>query len=178
MISNLPQLSSSTSHFSNGTNCYWYHCKLRILQRFLLALWQDPTTCFYFLFLWSMLELAKSTWWQVNFFYLRINFFYLLRTFWPHLGSFCVVSSILSIVHTWNSSPLWINLRLQCICCTVPTTSGKPHGSPLLWACQWPSSQPLSSPQSLRPNFGQITAFHSCYLPHYVFDQVNLCRLE
>ena len=52
------------------------------------------------------------------------------------------------IVHTWNSSPLRSNLyRLQFICCTVPTTSGRPHGSPLVWACQWPSSQPLSSPQ-------------------------------
>ena len=37
-------------------------------------------------------------------------------------------------------------LQLQCTCCTVPTTSGRPHGSPLVWACQWPSSQPLSSP--------------------------------
>ena len=52
------------------------------------------------------------------------------------------------IVHTWNSCPLPSNLlRLQCTCCTVPTTSGRPHGSPLVWACQWPSSQPLSSPQ-------------------------------
>ena len=52
------------------------------------------------------------------------------------------------IVHTWNSSPLRSNLlRLQCTCCTVPTTSRRPHGSPLVWACQWPSSQPLSSPQ-------------------------------
>ena len=25
--------------------------------------------------------------------------------------------------------------------------SGTSHGSPLVWACQWPSSQPLSSPQ-------------------------------
>ena len=32
-------------------------------------------------------------------------------------------------------------------CCTFPTTSGTPHGSPLVWAYQWPSSQPLSSPQ-------------------------------
>ena len=24
---------------------------------------------------------------------------------------------------------------------------GTPHGSPLVWACQWPSSHPLSSPQ-------------------------------
>ena len=24
--------------------------------------------------------------------------------------------------------------------------SGTPHGSPLVWECQWPSSQPLSSP--------------------------------
>ena len=58
------------------------------------------------------------------------------------------VWALLLIVHTWNSSPLRGNLlRLQCTCCTVPTTSGRPHGSPLVWACQWPSSQPLSSPQ-------------------------------
>ena len=31
-------------------------------------------------------------------------------------------------------------LRLQCTCCTVPTTSRRPHGSPLVWACQWPPS--------------------------------------
>ena len=56
--------------------------------------------------------------------------------------------ALLLIVHTWNSSPLWSNLlQLQCTCCTTPTTSGRPHGSPLVWACQWPSSQPLSSPQ-------------------------------
>ena len=51
--------------------------------------------------------------------------------------------ALLLIVHTWNSTPLRSNLlRLQCTC-TVPTTSG----SSLVWACQWPSSQPLSSPQ-------------------------------
>ena len=55
----------------------------------------------------------------------------------------------LLIVYTWNSSPLPSNLlQLHCTCCTVvPTTSGRPHGSPLVWACQSPSSQPLSSPQ-------------------------------
>ena len=43
--------------------------------------------------------------------------------------------------------PLRSNLlRLQCTCCTVPTTLGRPHGSPLVWAYQWPSSQPLLSP--------------------------------
>ena len=56
------------------------------------------------------------------------------------------VWALLLIVHTWNSSPLRSSLlRLQCTCCTVPTTSGRLHGSPLVWACQWPSSQPLSS---------------------------------
>ena len=55
---------------------------------------------------------------------------------------------LLLIVHTWNSSPLQSNLlRLQCTCSTVPTTSGRPHRSPLVWVCQWSSSQPLSSPQ-------------------------------
>ena len=58
------------------------------------------------------------------------------------------VWALLLIVHTWNSCPLRSNLlQLQCTCCTVPTTSGRPHRSPLVWACQWPSSQPLSSPQ-------------------------------
>ena len=58
------------------------------------------------------------------------------------------VWALLLIVHTWNSSPLRSNLlRLQCTCCAVPTSSARPHGSPLVWACQWPSSQPLSSPQ-------------------------------
>ena len=57
------------------------------------------------------------------------------------------VWALLLTVHTWNSSPLRSNLlRLQCTC-TVPKTSRRPHGSPLVWACQWPSSQPLSSPQ-------------------------------
>ena len=56
--------------------------------------------------------------------------------------------ALLLIVHTWNSSRLRSNLlQLQCTCCTVPTTYGRSHGSPLVWACQWPSSQPLSSPQ-------------------------------
>ena len=51
------------------------------------------------------------------------------------------VWALLLIVHTWNSSPLWSNLLwLQYTCCTVPTTSGRPHGSPVVWACQWPSS--------------------------------------
>ena len=58
------------------------------------------------------------------------------------------VLALLLIVHTWNSSLLRSNLLMQqSTCCTVPTTSGRPHGSPLVWACQWPSSQPLSSPQ-------------------------------
>ena len=58
-----------------------------------------------------------------------------------------VVWALLLIVHTWNSSPLRSNLiRLQCTCCTVLTTSSRPHRSLLVWACQWPSSQPLSSP--------------------------------
>ena len=44
------------------------------------------------------------------------------------------------------------HLRLQCTCCTVPTTSGTPHGSPLVWACQWPSPLPLSSQLSQNDN--------------------------
>ena len=41
------------------------------------------------------------------------------------------VWALLLIVHTWNSNPLQSNLlRLQCTC-TVSTTSGRLHGSPL-----------------------------------------------
>ena len=54
---------------------------------------------------------------------------------WRWLKTF-FVWALLLIVHTWNFTPLWSNLfRLQC------------KGSPVVWACQWPSSQPLSSPQ-------------------------------
>ena len=61
---------------------------------------------------------------------------------------FFFVWALLLIVHTWNFSPLRSNLLwLQFTCCTVPTTSGRPIESPFVWACQWPLSQPLSSPQ-------------------------------
>ena len=41
------------------------------------------------------------------------------------------VWALLLIVHTWNSNPIRSNLlRLQCTCCTVPTTSGRPHSNP------------------------------------------------
>ena len=43
------------------------------------------------------------------------------------------VWALLLIVHTWNSSPLRSNpLRMQWTSDTVPTTSGKPQGSPQL----------------------------------------------
>ena len=59
-----------------------------------------------------------------------------------------LIWALLLIVQAWNYSPLPSNLlQLQCTSCTVPTTSARPHGSLLVWACQWPSSQPLSSPQ-------------------------------
>ena len=58
------------------------------------------------------------------------------------------VWALLLIVHIWNSSPLQSNLlRLQCTYSTVSTTSARTHGGLLVWACQWSSSQPLSSPQ-------------------------------
>ena len=71
-----------------------------------------------------------------------------LRGLLNKFPDFFFVWALLLIVHIWNSSPLPSNLlQLQCTFCTVPTTSGRPHGSSLLWACQWPSSQPLSSLQ-------------------------------
>ena len=38
-------------------------------------------------------------------------------------------------------------LRLQYTCFTGPITSGRPHKSTLVWACQWPLSHPFSSSQ-------------------------------
>ena len=64
-----------------------------------------------------------------------------LRGAFNKFQDFFFVWTLLLIVHTWNSSPFRsILLRLQYTCCTVPTTSGRPNGSPLVWACQWPSS--------------------------------------
>ena len=58
-----------------------------------------------------------------------------------------LVWALLLIVHTWNPCPFRSKLlRSQCTYCTVPTNSGGLHGC-LVWACQWPSSQPLLSPQ-------------------------------
>ena len=45
------------------------------------------------------------------------------------------VWALLLRVQTWNSSPLRSNLRLQCTCCTFPTTSGRPHRT--LSLCLW-----------------------------------------
>ena len=87
--------------------------------------------------------MIKSTGGQVFPFFFHLKLRWAYDKFPPFF-----VWALLLIVHTWNSSPLRSNLlRLQCTCCTVPTTSGRPHGSRLLWAYQWPSSQPLSSPQ-------------------------------
>ena len=75
---------------------------------------------------------------------------YIYIYIWGSLNKFQTffLWALLLIVHTWNSSPLRSNLlRLQWTCCTIPTTSARPHGSPLVSVCQWPSSQPLSSPQ-------------------------------
>ena len=76
-----------------------------------------------------------------------ISTIYIDEDHWISFQTF-FVSALLLIVHTWNSSPLRSNLlRLQCTCCTVPTTSGRLLGSNLVWECQWPSSHSLSSPQ-------------------------------
>ena len=71
--------------------------------------------------------------------------FYLLRTFFPHLGSFCVVSSFTTF------RPNFISGLLQVI---LP----------------WPRIGMLSL-VTVSP---VITAFHNCCLSHHVFDQVNL----
>ena len=71
--------------------------------------------------------------------------FYLLQTFCPHLGSFYVLSSFTMFRPNFTSG------LLQVI---------------LLW--------PRIGMLSLVNVSPVITAFHSCCLPHHVFDQVNL----
>ena len=71
-------------------------------------------------------------------------------TYEDHKISFQTFSvwALLVIVHKWNSSSLQSNLlQLQCTRCTIPITSRTPHGTPLVWSCQWHSLQPLSSLQ-------------------------------
>ena len=80
----------------------------------------------------------------MRFLNLRINF-YLLRTFFPHLGSFCVVSSF---------------------------TTFRPNFTPGLLQVILP--RPRIGMLSLVTVSPVITAFHSSCLWHHVFDQVNL----
>ena len=75
---------------------------------------------------------------------MRINF-YLLRTFCPHLGSFCVVSSFTTFLPNFTSGLLQVILP-----------------------------RPRIGMLSLVTVFPVITAFHSCCLSYHVFDQVNL----
>ena len=75
---------------------------------------------------------------------LRINF-YLLRTFCPHLGSFCVVSSFTTFRPNFTSGLLQVILP-----------------------------RPRIGMMSLVTVSPVITAFHSCCLSDHAFDQVNL----
>ena len=77
------------------------------------------------------------------------NCFYLIRGAYDKFPDIFRMCTFIDS-NTWNSSPLRSHLPwLQCTYCTVQTTSGRPHRIPLELACQWPSSQPLSSPQVL-----------------------------
>ena len=90
-----------------------------------------------------------NKWWKFNMEPIQLSIIVSslkICTYEVHTISFQTffVWALLLIVHTWNSSPIRSNLQLQWTCCTVPITSGRPHGSTLVWACQWLSSQPLS----------------------------------
>ena len=86
-------------------------------------------------------QLNKKNNVRINFFF----FFYLLRTFCPHLGSFCVVSSF---------TTFWPNFTFGLL--------------------QVILLRPRIGMLSLVTVSPVITAFHSCCLSHHVFDQVNL----
>ena len=90
---------------------------------------------FILVFNWNHFEMRLLIWELI---------FYLLRTFSPHLGSFCVVSSF---------------------------TTFQPHFTSGLLQVILP--RPRIGMLSLVTVSPVITAFHSC-LSHHVFDQVNL----
>ena len=71
--------------------------------------------------------------------------FYLWRTFCPHLGSFCVVSSFTTFRPNFTSGLLQVILP-----------------RPRIGKLNLVTVSPV------------ITDFHSCCLSHHVFDQVNL----
>ena len=74
------------------------------------------------------------------------------------------VWALLLIVHIWNSRPIRSNLlQLQCTCCTVPIISARPYRSFLVWACQWPSSQPLSSAQLSHNDSLWVSGITKCH---------------
>ena len=67
---------------------------------------------------------------------------------------------------------------MQCTCCTVPT-SGKTHGSSVVWACQRSSSQPLSSPQLSRKDslwaYGITKSHRVQVLDYREAEQLSWC---
>ena len=87
---------------------------------------------------------GTTWWWWWSLMMMRVNF-YLLRTFPPHLGSFCVVSSF---------------------------TTFRPNFTSGLLQVIFP--RPRIGMLSLVTVSPAITAFHSCCLSYHVFDQVNL----
>ena len=70
--------------------------------------------------------------WEVNIIVKQSSCVFLPALSFLHLNCHCVVI----IVSLWYGTWLYNS-------CTVPTTSARPHGIPLVWACQWPSSKPL-----------------------------------
>ena len=112
------------------------------LSLFLLA----STYIHWLLYEWKVSLIKIQRW--VKSFAIFLHFLF-CGMYEDHQISFQIffVWALLLIVHTGNSSPLRSNLLQLQHTCSVPTTSGRPNGSPLTWACQWPLSQPLSSPQ-------------------------------
>ena len=116
------------------------------------VLWEGLTTRRSFRSRWLSFWVLRAPLFTI-FFLLSLGF-----VLWTKLGDPFVRGSLsfqtfsvwelLLILHTKTPSPLRSNLLwVQCTSSAVPTTSGRLNGSLLMWACQWPSSQPLSSPQ-------------------------------
>ena len=140
-------ISALAARHDDDDSCLFYY--ISSFMKSIVCMWLSKNfSCLH-------LNLSSGYLLEVCFFYLRRwLYIYIYVYIYIYIGGSLnkfpdfFVWALLLIVHTWNSSRLRSSfLRLQCTCCIVATTSGRPHGSPLVWACQWPLSQPLSSRQ-------------------------------
>ena len=86
---------------------------------------------------WERVRDIRATsvtwWWWYIYIYIYIHI--RLQGSLKKFPNFFRMSAFIDSTHMKLLSPSNHLPRLQCTCCAVPTTSGRPHESPLVWAC-------------------------------------------